>query len=286
MRQISRPLLIITLSLIAAACTQIGSRTQDSAAGDAHPDSRASSPAPAARQSKSYPARHNNPQNSHWGYTGSEGPEEWANLNPAYQLCEKGHAQSPVDISGVEKASLGRIRINYKSGPSNIVNNGHTVQVNMRKGSYMIVARKKYRLLQFHFHAPSEHTVNGKPADMVIHFVHQARNGKLAVLAVLLESCNENNIIGKLWRSIPLQAGDKKRLSRKINIAKLLPTRRAYYQYTGSLTTPPCTEGVNWMILKSTMTISDAQKKTFTDIFPNSIRPIQPKNDRVIKLGK
>jgi len=220
---------------------------------------------------------------SHWGYEGSEGPDEWAGLSPDYHLCKIGTRQSPIDITQTQRANLGSINFNYKAGPKEIINNGHTIQVNMHKGSYITVSGKQYKLLQFHFHSPSEHTIDGKPADMVAHFVHQARDGELGVVGVLFKACEENNTISQLWRKLPSKAGKKNKLSRKINVLNMLPRNRGYYNYSGSLTTPPCSEGVNWMVLRNTVPVSDAQVKAFTDIFAKSVRPVQEKHHRVVK---
>ncbi|MDH5777608.1 MAG: carbonic anhydrase family protein [Gammaproteobacteria bacterium] len=216
----------------------------------------------------------------HWDY---ENPADWADLSPDFHLCKGGTRQSPIDITKTKKTPLGSIIFNYKKGPKEIVNNGHTIQVNMHKGNYITVSGKRYDLLQFHFHSPSEHTVDGKPADLVAHFVHKARDGELGVVAVLFKDCQENNTVSELWRKMPDKVGKKNKLSRKIKVLNMFPKNRGYYNYSGSLTTPPCSEGVNWMVLKNTVPVSDAQIKSFVDIFPKSVRPIQEKYHRVVK---
>lgn len=242
------------------------------------------SPAPVASHKKSKQSvaqPHNETQ--HWGYDGNQGLEEWSELSPKYALCGQGTRQSPIDITKTTKANLGQIIFKYKSDPKEIINNGHTIQVNMHKGSRIIVNGKTYNLLQFHFHSPSEHMIDGKPADMVAHFVHKSRDGQIAVVAVLMDGCQESKTLSQLWRKLPDKTGSRKRLSRKIKVARLLPRNRKYYQYSGSLTTPPCTEDVNWMILKNPITVSGAQIKSFTEIFGKSVRPVQKKHHRVIK---
>lgn len=224
---------------------------------------------------------------AHWGYTGHEGPANWGELSQDYHMCQAGKKQSPINISGANKAKLDNIKFSYKATAKEILNNGHTIQVNMNKGSSISVAGKTYNLLQFHFHSPSEHQINGEHADMVAHFVHQATDGQLGVVGILFNKGKENKTLSKLWSEMPKASGDKKSLSAvKVNVSKLLPANKAYYNYTGSLTTPPCSEGVNWMVLKAQGAVSAEQVKAFTSIFAKSIRPVQELNDRSIKVSK
>jgi len=208
-----------------------------------------------------------------WNY---DDPSEWSEIDPAFTLCRAGKRQSPIDIKETSFANLGRIQFKYRAGAREIVNNGHTIQVNMRHGNYIKVSGKRYDLKQFHFHAPSEHTVNGKASDMVAHFVHQASDGEVAVVAMVMESCKYNPTLDKFWIRMPKKAGQKRRLSRRIKVQSLIPRKQDYYFYTGSLTTPPCTEGVKWMVLKRPVEVSADQIKQFTDLFPKSVRPVQP----------
>ena len=216
----------------------------------------------------------------HWTY---EDPAEWGDLDPKYHLCKDGKRQSPIDINDSTYANLGNINFKYRSGPKEILNNGHTIQVNMLNGSYITVSGKRYELLQFHFHSPSEHTINGKPAAMVMHFVHQANDGQLAVIAVLMERCKANGTIDQLWKRLPDKVGQKKKLSRRISIQSLIPGNHDYYSYSGSLTTPPCSEGVNWMVLKRPMEVSAPQIEAFTSLFPKSVRPLQERYHRPVR---
>lgn len=171
---------------------------------------------------------------AHWTYEGNEGPANWGTLSHDYSMCKEGKQQSPIDITNAIKAKLGGIKFSYKSGPKEILNNGHTIQVNMNKGSSITVNGKKYNLLQFHFHSPSEHTVNGKPADMVMHLVHQAADGQLGVIGVLMKKGNPNKTLASLWKKMPRKAGDKNVITGKINVKNLLPAGKAYYNYSGS----------------------------------------------------
>ncbi len=220
---------------------------------------------------------------AHWSYEGHEGPSHWGNLSHSYSMCKEGKKQSPIDISTTTKTKLSKIKFSYTAEPKEILNNGHTVQVNMKKGSSVTVAGKTFNLLQFHFHAPSEHTINGKPADMVAHFVHQAKDGQLGVVAVLFKIGKENPTLAKLWKYMPEHAGDKKALAPGITVAKLLPAKTNYYHYSGSLTTPPCSENVNWMVLQTTVPVSAAQVAAFSHVIHKNVRPVQPHHGRVIE---
>lgn len=224
----------------------------------------------------------------HWGYEGEGAPEKWGTLKPDYATCKDGKAQTPINID--TKAVAGKaepISFDYKAIAENITNNGHTIQVNMAKGSSITVGGKSYELLQFHFHAPSEHTVDGKHADMVAHLVHKAADGQLGVVGVLMnKGASANAALAKLG-AFPAKAGDVVSLTAaNFNAADLLPADRNYWNYTGSLTTPPCTEGVNWMVLQAPVEVSAAQVDALTTLFPKSVRPIQPLNDRVVKSSK
>ena len=217
---------------------------------------------------------------AHWSYEGHDGPTHWSGM------CQEGKHQSPIDISNATPAKLDGIRFDYRTSPKEIVNNGHTIQVNMHEGSSIHVGGKTYKLLQFHFHSPSEHTINGKAADMVAHFVHQADDGQLGVIGATMVKGKANSTLTELWKHLPPSAGEKHALSGKLRISTLLPGNKAYYNYSGSLTTPPCSEGVNWMVLQHSIEISAEQVAAFTGIFDNSVRPVQPLNGRMISASK
>lgn len=219
---------------------------------------------------------------THWGYTGHEGPQDWGALDPDYHICQSGREQSPININRSTQSSSKPIHFWYSSEPDNIVNNGHTIQVNMEEGSRIKLNGKIYELLQFHFHSPSEHQINGKHAAMVIHFVHQAEDGQLGVIGLLLDKGPSNQIITQLWQHIPKHHGDEVPLPSMIDIKRLLPVNRAYYNYRGSLTTPPCSEGVNWVVLKGRASVSQQQISKFTRIFRKSVRPVQPIHHRTV----
>jgi len=219
----------------------------------------------------------------HWGYSGYEGPAEWGSLKPEYQACKQGKEQSPINIKDAKKQALPAIHFDYKPAPLTVVNNGQTIQVNYPPGSVITVADKKYELKQFHFHHPSEEEVNGKPYDMVVHLVHADTEGELAVVAVLLKSGKANATLQKIWENMPKQEGAPREVPGvEINVAALLPSSSGYYTFPGSLTTPPCSEGVTWFVLKMPGEISADQLDAFSKIYPLNARPVQATNGRTI----
>ena len=220
----------------------------------------------------------------HWGYAGHEGPAHWGDLEKGNVSCKLGKEQSPIDIKGGTKAQMPAIVFDYKSGPLKVINNGHTVQVNFDKGSSIKVGDKHYDLLQTHFHTPSEELVNGKTYDMVWHLVHKSTEGKLAVVGVLVKAGARNSAIDTVAANLPAQVGREQAVKGAvINPATLLPGNRGYYHFMGSLTTPPCSEGVSWYVLKTPIEASSEQIKKFGAIFGSNARPTQPLNARVVK---
>lgn len=222
----------------------------------------------------------------HWSYEGEGGPENWAKLDPKNQACAVGQRQSPIDIREGIKVDLEPVQFDYRPSSFRIIDNGHTVQVNVGDSSITLTG-KTYELIQFHFHRPSEEKVNGRNFDMVAHLVHKADDGSLAVVAVLMERGEENSFIQTLWNNMPLE----KNVSVSpptpiINPSSLLPASRNYYTYMGSLTTPPCTEGVLWLVMKQPVQISTEQIGIFSRLYRNNARPIQPAASRLIKEGR
>ncbi|WP_456473353.1 carbonic anhydrase [Desulfolithobacter sp.] len=219
----------------------------------------------------------------HWGYSGEVGPEHWASLEPAYEMCGKGVNQSPIDLTGFIEAELEPIRFDYRGLATEIVNNGHAIQANYAAGSTITVAGRTFELKQFHFHAPSENTIDGKYFAMESHFVHADENGKLAVIAVMYVPGEANEGMAKLWKQMPKHPGDKEAMASQVKAEDLLPTNREYYRFNGSLTTPPCTEGVLWLVMKNPVTVYKEQVKQFSDTmgFPNN-RPVQPVGARPV----
>ena len=213
-----------------------------------------------------------------WGYDGLMGPERWGT---EFATCAKGKSQAPLDIQGPFVKARTSVSADYKEGPLKIINNGHTIQVVVSPGSTMSVQGESYELLQFHFHRPSEEHVEGKPSAMVAHLVHKSTAGNLAVIGVLLNEGQENALIRSVWSHAPKAESPETLIPGvEINPKSLMPLKLEFYSYEGSLTTPPCTEGVTFYILKSSVSISKNQVDTFP--FKMNARPTQPLNGRKI----
>lgn len=219
---------------------------------------------------------------SHWGYEGEAGAERWGDLNRSYALCKLGQAQSPIDIARVEAANLPILTFEYQAASPSIINNGHTVQVNFAAGSILRVGNDEYQLVQFHFHTPSEHSVEGQQYAMELHLVHRHASGALAVVGVLLSVGDSNNALEPLWQRLPSYVGEERFLSISVNPSDLLPRSRRTYRYVGSLTTPPCTEGVQWLVMCQPVNIAQVQVDKFRTIFSANSRPRQPLNGRQV----
>ncbi|MEN3110636.1 carbonic anhydrase family protein [Uliginosibacterium paludis] len=222
----------------------------------------------------------------HWSYGGDSGPEAWASLDPANSACRNGKRQSPIDIRDGIKVNQEALDFDYKTSFFRIVDNGHTIQVSYGAGSRLSVMGKRYELLQFHFHSPSEERVEGRSYDMVMHMVHRDVEGNLAVVAVLLQEGKPNPLIQTLWNNLPLERNQEYMPNQSIAIADILPANRDYYAYMGSLTTPPCTEGVLWLVLKQPVELSREQIAVFHRFHAGNARPIQPANGRIIKESR
>jgi carbonic anhydrase len=223
----------------------------------------------------------------HWSYSGAESPDHWGSLDPEYSACSLGHRQSPINISQAKPADLPALKFDYKATALNIIDNGHTIQVSLAPGSTLSVGDKTYSLKQFHFHHPSEEHVNGRGFPLVAHLVHQDSEGHLAVVAVLFEEGEANALINSLWSNIPAAKGKAEDVpSVTVQALDLLPVERGYFTFTGSLTTPPCSEGVTWYVLKKHPTVSVQQIATFSRIYPINARPIQPGNGRSISESR
>jgi carbonic anhydrase len=222
----------------------------------------------------------------HWSYAGEGGPDNWHRLDPRNTLCATGQRQSPIDIREGIKVDLETIKFDYKPSYFRIVDNGHTVQVAVGEGSITITG-KTYELVHFHFHKPAEEKINGRGFDMVVHLVHRADDGKLAVVAVLLEKGTENPFIQTLWNYLPLEKNlEVSPPSATIDLNSLLPASRSYYTYMGSLTTPPCSEGVLWLVMRQPVQVSQEQVSIFSRLYRNNARPIQAASGRLIKESR
>ncbi|HRF12814.1 MAG: Carbonic anhydrase precursor [Candidatus Accumulibacter phosphatis] len=222
----------------------------------------------------------------HWAYEGEGGPENWGKLKPEYVTCDTGKRQSPIDIRDGFRVDLEAIEFSYRQSAFRVVDNGHTIQVEV-DGSSIRLLGKTYDLIQFHFHRPSEERVNGRSFDMVAHLVHKSVDGRIAVLAVLLEKGMENPMVQTVWNNLPLEKNEYVTPpGLAIDVAQLLPEDRSYYTYMGSLTTPPCSEGVLWLVLKQPQQISPEQFALFTRLYRHNARPVQAGFGRMIKESR
>jgi carbonic anhydrase len=222
----------------------------------------------------------------HWAYTGHGAPGHWSEISQEFATCKLGKLQSPIDIHGAKAADLPAIQFDYKAAPLKVVDNGHTIQVNYAPGSFIDVGGARYELLQFHFHKPSEEKIAGKAHDMVAHLVHKGADGKLAVVAVLLDKGADNPTIATIWKNLPKARETESAPDAMVDAATLLPADKGYYSFQGSLTTPPCSEGVRWFVLKTPVKLAPAQLAAFGKRYPMNARPTQPVNGRTIEATR
>lgn len=222
------------------------------------------------------------PHAPHWTYGGQGGPEHWGELSPDSRPCSIGLQQSPVDLSGAfsAKAPTPVPRWIPDHGAM-VVNNGHTLQVSIASGGGITLQGKAYALKQFHFHHPSEHTIDGKVFPLEAHFVHAAADGDLAVVGVLFEEGEANPALDPIWATAPIKEGEA-RINAQIDPYRFLPPVAGVYRYEGSLTTPPCSETVHWTVMSTPATASASQIAAFAALFPLNARPVQPLNRRYI----
>ena len=222
----------------------------------------------------------------HWSYEGEGAPANWSKLQKDYATCAAGKRQSPIDIRNGIGVDLEPIKFNYKTTLFRIINNGHTIQVNVGAGSTIALMGRKFELVQLHFHRPSEERVNGMAFDMVVHLVHKDLDNQLAVIAILLEQGKEHPLIQSIWNNMPLEVNQEISPIVAIDLNRLLPDARTYWTYMGSLTTPPCTEDVMWIVFKQPVSVSEEQIAIFSRLFRNNARPIQAANNRLIKESR
>jgi carbonic anhydrase len=222
-------------------------------------------------------------EQQHWSYEGKHGATHWGGMDTSFAQCKFGKEQSPIDIRNARKSALAPIGFAYAAGAAEIVNNGHTIQVNLRAGGMAKVDATEYKLLQFHFHTPSEESINGESYPMVAHMVHKNAEGKLAVVAVLFREGSKNRGLETVFNAFPKREGDVRSLTGNFNPVDILPTKRGYYRYIGSLTTPPCSEGVRWFVLKQHVELSKQQIEAFRKIYKMNARPVQPLNGRLVE---
>lgn len=217
-----------------------------------------------------------------WDYEGTNNPAAWGNLSEEFALCKTGKNQSPINLDPTATPMTGDLKLRYATVVFEVVNNGHSIQVNYPKGSYAKIGEDIYNLLQFHFHTPSEHTVAGKASAMEVHLVHANEAGDFAVISAMIEPGAESYDVSKVWRNIP-EVGASQKSGLVVNAANLLPEDLTYIRYSGSLTTPPCSENVTWFVMQEPITLSSEQIETFQSLYPMNARPIQrtsPSNEQ------
>ncbi|MFN8475376.1 MAG: carbonic anhydrase family protein [Anaerolineae bacterium] len=222
---------------------------------------------------------------AHWTYEGAEGPEYWGSLSPDYALCSTGKQQSPVNIPASAAVNPADLKLDYKPSPLNILNNGHTIEGEYHEGSTLTLDGVPYKLVQFHFHNPSEHEANGKLDAMELHLVHQSDKGDVVVVGVWIEPGAENKALAPVFSNLPKDQQDAKPVpGATVNAADFLPATQTYYRYDGSLTTPPCTQGVKWIMMSTPVTASAEQLAAYKAIMYPTNRPVQPLNGRQFLL--
>lgn len=226
----------------------------------------------------------------HWTYEGEDGPAYWGTMSPEYLKCTMGKFQSPVNIITADvkdNPKLAPLDIHYENTTIHSFHNGHAIQFNVDPGSFVQIGEKKYSLVQFHFHAPGENEWDGKSFPVEVHFVHKSEAGELMVIGVWFEKGNMNYAYHDVFNSIPQKAGEKLDFPKKvIELAKLLPEEKTYYNFSGSLTTPPCAEPVNWVMLEKSLSLSQEQISNLTKVIRLNNRPVQSLKGRVIQRKK
>ena len=220
---------------------------------------------------------------THWGYTDDTGPAFWGKLNPDYILCEDGTSQSPINFDTVTQVDLANVAIFYEPSKVKFINNGHTVEGVYGEGSYIELEGVRYNLEQFHFHAPSEHTVGGEHAALEVHFVHKNSEGNIAVLGVLFQEGSDSQELLPMAEALSKMDTPELNSPVTFNAAALLPADQSTFRYAGSLTTPPCTEGVTWLVISQQPSLTEQQIAAFTSIYDGNFRPVQPLNGREIQ---
>tara|TARA_R110002073_G_scaffold6071_4_gene36674 strand:+ start:1051 stop:1788 length:738 start_codon:yes stop_codon:yes gene_type:complete len=222
----------------------------------------------------------------HWGYEGHEGPEHWQDLDPAWAVCAAGQQQSPINLTEALEAEFAPAEIDWAEETAGVVvDNGHTVQVSVENAGGLTLGDTHYALLQFHFHAASEHTINGRQAPMEVHFVHQSAAGDLAVIGVMVERGDALATLGSVWAAMPADADATPGIAARIHLNDFLPVDRDAFRYQGSLTTPPCSEIVSWTVLTHPVTATPQQIEAFQTRHPDSFRPLQPLNRRYVLVS-
>lgn len=255
----------LTPKAAAGAAPQAG-REGDGTTAPRARASRVASAAPTPRAAASAP---------HWGYEGAGGPAAWGALRPEFGLCARGQRQSPIDIRDGLAVDLAPVQFHYQPGGFAVIDNGHTVQVNVAPGSAIELGGRRFELQQFHFHRPSEERIDGRQFEMSVHLVHRDPQGRLAVVAVLLQAGPAQPVVQTVWNHLPLEKHEEQTAPGTLDPSGLLPLDRRYYTYMGSLTTPPCSEGVQWVVMRTPVGATPEQIELFGRLYPMNARPLQ-----------
>jgi carbonic anhydrase len=220
---------------------------------------------------------------AHWSYSGSESPRYWGQLDPSYATCDSGQHQSPIDLRDFTNGDLKPIRFKYGAGGHMVLNDGRSIQVNYTLGSEIIVDGYRYELKQYSFHSPGEHYINGRAYPLEVQFFHVDGKGRVVAVSVMFELGKENKALDEIWDVVPRHSGDRFLFHSTVLASDLLPRDKSYYRYEGSLNTPPCTEGVTWLVMKQPLEVSEAQLEKFRKIIPDpNNRPLQTLNGRKV----
>ena len=260
--------LLATVALVASCGDDGGSETT---AGEVADDAPATSEA----------------QGPDWSYTGDTGPEFWGELNPEYARCSAGTEQSPIDLAGATPETVPPIEYEYRSSGGTEENNGYEIAVELDDAGSIETLGESYELVGYHFHSPSEHTVDGEAFPAELHLVHSTKDDRLAVIGVLIEEGDENEPLAETLSEVPPAPGDAHELEGEVDATRLLPAGGAgdVYRYDGSLTTPPCTEGVLWTVFADPIEVSPDQLEALTAAYDDDARPVQPRNGRELTIG-
>lgn len=260
---------LLALALVVAGCQSETSSTTSTSNAENPPTETASSESMSSDDASS---------DAEWGYTGDKGPEQWAELDEAYSECS-GSMQSPIDLSSTDEIDAADVALDYESATGTLTDTGHGVQVSIEGGT-LTYDGKTYALKQFHFHTPSEHTVEGRSYDAEVHLVHAADDGTLAVLGLFYEEGEANDFLAPVWSGLSdLESADPV----TVNVVNMLPDDRTTFAYDGSLTTPPCSETVSWFVMREPLTMSADQLDALTALYDDNNRPVQPLNDREVE---
>jgi carbonic anhydrase len=218
----------------------------------------------------------------HWGYEGAAGPAAWGGLRPEFATCNQGQRQSPIDIRDGLAVDLEPVRFDYRASPFAVIDTGRTLQVNVAAGNHIDLGGRRFELRRVQFHRPAEHRIDGRSFEMTAHLIHEDEKGRQAVVAVLLEPGPAQPAVQTVWNHIPLEKNEEFAARVSLDPSELLPADRRYYTYMGSLTTPPCSEGVQWVVMRMPVTMAPEQIELFARIYPMNARPLQASGDRRI----